>query len=484
MPNLHEIGRNDRCPCGSGLKYKKCHIGRTLQVFPEPFKGRSIRERNIILLNAITDIFFGKGEDWNEMRNTLTEDKVRELYKIVAWLWPPQTDITSLLPKPSKTLRGLYTGDTRPQDILKNIVRYSLYTEEIIVVSPFLAPLTMKEEFSPLYNPSKYRADTLELIYFAVALTPWIETGIVNMIPNPMDFDYRLRKEIYSMATARYEANKEEFDKEIIAIAHVEGEHEYKRMMMRMPVDSFRKRIKEFKPNLSKAEVDKHVEYFLKQRRNDPLLLDEEMSSTTEMKIKRMGANLELGLYLGQATGSYLYTNSTFQWKEIMSAKQQTTDDSDEWTPLTRAFQSLDFTFLNNVDARFAYKLKEEGRLGGFRNYLRKIWRKIEEDNSPTQANSAAREFSDELQDEYRKTKEEWAKIDKSIVKFMTGPRGIATILSPLILGGLDWRIPALGFSVLGIGKLLSARYKRNEFKANVPLAVLLDLEKKNRKLK
>ncbi|MFS8159133.1 MAG: YecA family protein, partial [Candidatus Roizmanbacteria bacterium] len=210
-----KIGRNDRCPCGSGFKYKRCHLGKPLEVFPEPFKGRSIRERNIILLNAITDIFFGKGKDWNEMRNTLTEDKVRELYKIIAWLWPPQTDITPLLPKPSTALRGLYTGDERPQDILQNIVRYSLYTEEILVVSPFLAPLTMRKEFSPLYNPSQYRQDTLELIYFAFALAPWIEAGIVSMIPNPMDFDFKLRKEIYNMATVRYEANKVEFDKEI-----------------------------------------------------------------------------------------------------------------------------------------------------------------------------------------------------------------------------------------------------------------------------
>lgn len=479
-----KIGRNDKCPCGSGLKYKKCHLGKPLEVFPDPFNGRSIKERNIILLDAITDIFFGNGKDWDEMKNSLTVDKVRELYKIIAWLWPPQTDITPLFPKPDKTLRGLYMGDTRPQDILQNIVRYSLYTEEIIVVSPFLAPLTMREEFSPIANPQQYRQDTLELIYFAFALAPWIEAGIVNMIPNPMDFDYRLRKEIYSMATARYEANKEEFDKEIKTIAKIEGKQEYKRMMMRMPTDSLRRRLKEFRPNLSQTEIDKHVEYFLKQRRNDPLLLDEEMSSTAEMKIKRMGANLELGLYLGQATGSYLYTNRTFQWKEIMSAKQQTADDSDVWSPLTQAFQSLDFTFLNNVDAGFAYKLKEEGRLSGFRNYLRRVWNKIEENNTPSQANSAAQEFGDELHEEYGKTKEEWAGIDKSIIEFMTGATGISTVLSPLITGGLDWTIPALGFSIAGIGKLLSARYQRREFKASVPLAVLLDLEKKGKLLK
>lgn len=479
-----KIGVNDRCPCGSGYKYKKCHLGRPLEVFPDPFSGRSIKERNIILLNAITDIFFGKREDWNEMKNSITAEKVRELYKSIAWLWPPQTDITPLLPSPDKTLRGLYIGDSRPQDILKNIVRYSLYTEEILVVSPFLAPLTMREEFSPIVNPQQYRQDTLELIFFVLALAPWIEAGIVNMIPDPMDFDFRLRKEIYSMATARYEANKDVFDRGIKAIVETEGLEEHKRMMLRMPTEALRNRLKEFRPNFSQTEIDKHVEYFLRQRKNDPLLLDEEISSTSEMKIKRMGANLELGMYLGQATGSYLYTNRDFQWKEIMSVQQKTSDDSNVWSPLTHAFQSLDFTFLNNVDAGFAYKLKEEGRLSGFRNYLRKVWRKIEGDNTSAQANSVAREFGDELQEEYSKTKEEWAKIDKSILSFMTGTAGISTVLSPLITGGLNWTVPALGFSIAGVGDLLSARYKRREFKANVPLAVLLDLEKKGKLFK
>jgi len=479
-----EIDRNDKCPCGSGLKFKKCHQGKPLQIYPEPFKGRSIRERNMVLLKAIKDIFFNKGESWNEMRDTLSEDKVRELYRIIAWLWPPQTDLTPLLPKPDKTLRGLYTGDTRPQDILQNVVRYSLYTEEIIVVSPFLAPLTINEKFSPLAHPKQYRQDTLELIYFAYSLAPWIEAGIVQMIPNPMDFDYRLRKEIYTMAELRYEANKDMYDSEINKIVAEEGKMEFERMYRRIPEEALRRKLKNFKPGITQNEIDRTVEYMLEQRRNDPLLLDEEMSSEAEMKIKRMGANLELGLYLGQVTGSYLYTNRMFQSTEIMTAGQQTTDDSDVWSPLTQAFQTLDFTFLNNVDAGFAYKLKEEGRLGGFRNYLRRVWHKIMEDNTPAQANSAAREFGDELRDEYGKNKEEWAKIDKSIVKFMTGATGLSTLVPPLITGSLDWSIPALGFSIAGVGKLLLARYQRREFKAKVPLAVLLDLEKKDKLLK
>jgi len=33
-----DIGRNDPCPCGSGKKYKQCHIGKPLTEDGEPAK--------------------------------------------------------------------------------------------------------------------------------------------------------------------------------------------------------------------------------------------------------------------------------------------------------------------------------------------------------------------------------------------------------------------------------------------------------------
>ncbi|GAG24523.1 unnamed protein product, partial [marine sediment metagenome] len=113
-----------------------------------------------------------------------------------------------------------------------------------------------------------------------------------------------------------------------------------------------------------------------------------------------------------------------------------------------------------------------------------RVWNSVEKNSTPSQANKAAREFGDELVEEYGKTKEEWAKIDKSIVEWIAGGTGVSTVLSPLITGGMDWKIPAMGFAITGIDKLLSSRYKRRNFKANVPLAVFLDLEKKEKFLK
>lgn len=78
--------------------------------------------------------------------------------------------------------------------VLTNIVRYSLYTDEIIVMNPLMNPHCIAPDYNPIERPELYKQDTLEIIYFILKLYPWIEAGIVSMIPDPGDFDYQLRR--------------------------------------------------------------------------------------------------------------------------------------------------------------------------------------------------------------------------------------------------------------------------------------------------
>lgn len=41
-----EAGRNDPCPCGSGKKYKKCHVGRKISGNRKT-EGESITARDV-----------------------------------------------------------------------------------------------------------------------------------------------------------------------------------------------------------------------------------------------------------------------------------------------------------------------------------------------------------------------------------------------------------------------------------------------------
>ena len=60
-----------------------------------------------------------------------------------------------------------------------------------------------------------------------------------------------------------------------------------------------------------------------RDRAADPLLLNDTIDRMPEQNmVTSLGANLEMGLYICQATGSFPYTNVKFRWREILAAKQ------------------------------------------------------------------------------------------------------------------------------------------------------------------
>ncbi len=345
-------------------------------------------------------------------------------------------------------------------------------------------PRIIAPKYNPIENPSQYKQDTLEMVYFLFQLAPWIESGIVNMIPNPVDFDSELRKSVWSMAEKRWKEQNLELSEETMSELEPRGKESLAKFMYRLPEDKLEISIRRALPNLSDKAVKEQIDYVQELRHNNPLLLDQIIPEDGDLQIMRMGANLELGLYMGQLTGSYLYTDRKDQWNEILSAKQNSSAEPELWSPLTNSFQSLEFSFLNKVDPAFALRLKEQGRLETFRNFLRKVWIGIESAHSDKDSLRLAREFGDELHDQYGRTKEEWSKIDKELITWLTSSTGVTTITDAIVKGGMDWQAPALGFCINGVLSLLRARTDRKNFKQNVPLAVFLDLEKKGKLFK
>jgi hypothetical protein len=148
-----KIGVNDPCPCGSGKKYKKCCKGKPTEERPSS-DVLSIRERNLFFYDIVTGILGvdKKGNlDWDDIRKNLTDDKIVEIHEAVAALWPPDTDLFALLPRPdSNVLRALFTGIIDPRVTYKNIVCFSFYVDEILIQSPFINANNMRKEYSPI----------------------------------------------------------------------------------------------------------------------------------------------------------------------------------------------------------------------------------------------------------------------------------------------------------------------------------------------
>jgi len=404
----------------------------------------------------------------------MTDTRIREFYQFIAALWPVDTDYRALLPKPDGSLRALYLGENDPEMMMENVFRFSLYADEIILVNPFDNPNLVAEKYNPAVNPGEWRLQTLRLVYHLQMLAPWIVAGLVKLIPDPGDFNRKLGEETWSLAATRLAKNpitSEDVDK-------TQARKKTQEMFYMLPDDYVRRTAKEHDPNTSTRDVEKIVEYFRAYRSQHPLLLNATMDQIPgQMTAMRMGANLEMGLYLCQTIGAFPYTNVPFRWKEILSASDQLDASAQVWSPLTNAFGNLNFKFLNKVDSNFAVTMRQEERLGSFRSYMRKLWKSVDGNPDPTKIETLARDFKDELEGEYAKAQADWSAIDRDLVKWaVPAIGGIISTVAGIVTGhyALALGSPLTG---QGISEFLQRNIKRGEFRKSNPLSVFIDLE-------
>jgi hypothetical protein len=432
-----------------------------------------------LLIQAIDDVFgFTRGKTLDDVRAKISGEQVKDLYSIIANIWDFRTDIYKLLPEAKENLHAIYLGDVFPDMIIKNVIRFSLYTDKIYVINPFLNPWTIRKEFNPLHIPEQFKADTIKLIVFMGLLEPWIKAGIVDLIPYPGDFDYSLNMECFRLAEERYKTI--ELSEEDIKEYEPYAFSDLQRFISNLPDEALIQHIKNTSPFIDDNEIKNVVEYIHEQRKNDPLSLNQTFSGKEKVgqfNLMRSGANLEMALYLSQLTGAFPL-NSSDSFNET----------SKLWTPLTKAFQKLEFNFLDNVDVKFIEKLKETNRLGSFRNFIRKVWLSIEGTLDSNKIESLSRGFCDELKDEYQKASAEWKSINTEIVSWAGYTASTVLISSAfgkistfnetgsIISGNIAL---GLGLGVASVSKLLEKYSKRKSFRQTVPMSVFVDLSKK-----
>jgi Protein of unknown function (DUF4238) len=322
-PPAKPLRPNDLCGCGSGRPFKACCKAKPVALHPT-WKERSIRERNLMLFNAIVKVLgLEQGKDWVGVRRDLTDEQISQLYFLYEGLWPRETDLLQLLPKPDGTARAIYTGSIHPSTITEFALGSSLYFGELIIQQPFIHAGTVKKEYSPVENPRTYRQEVLKDVLFFLTVMPLVNAGLVNLIPDPCNFDSHLRDQAMHMAKSRAAGIK--IDPRNEPRLKKLMEEDTKRGIMLLPPDAMRSHMRRAMPKLTEAELDAALKYvdLLKQR--DPLAVLQEDSLSggekggqfTSMKL---APNFEIAMYLAQATGSSIVTDSLFRWQEVKSA--------------------------------------------------------------------------------------------------------------------------------------------------------------------
>jgi hypothetical protein len=205
-----------------------------------------------------------------------------------------------------------------------------------------------------------------------------------------------------------------------------------------------------------------------------------------EIVLARHGTTLESALVICDKTGAFPYTESHTKWRELLSAAESLSEQARTWSPLTNAFQSLDFQFLNNVDATFARRIREEGRLTGFRQFLHDLWGKIGGDPDPNRSEMLAKEFSERLTEEHRKAEEDWKMIDRDTLAAQApNLAGLLGSGAVILSGGIGLHAGLIATAVgavSGLSMVARAKGKRKEFRVHTPMSVFVDLKRHKRR--
>lgn len=317
-----ELRSGDRCGCGSGKTFKVCCKSKPISLRPT-WTERSIRERNMMLLDGIVNVLDLEEKDWTRVRRDLTDEQISKIYFLYEALWPRETDLFQLLPKPDGIARAIYTGSLHPMAIHEFAVGAPLYFGELLVEHPFIHPGTVKKEFSPVENPKSYRQEFLKTVLFFVAVMPLVESGMINLFPDPCNFDDHLRDQMFRMAKARSAGTK--FDPRQETRLEALMKQDVMRSMMMLPRDALRSQMKKALPTLDEKQLEDMLQYVERLKENDPLaVLQADTFGRDDKKgqlgLMKLAPNFEISMYLAQATGACIVTDSLFRWNEIKSA--------------------------------------------------------------------------------------------------------------------------------------------------------------------
>ena len=339
----------DACGCGSARPYRSCCESRPADARPS-WTDLSIRERNLALYRATVDILEITPEtSWLDVRQRITDDKISRLYSVYTAFWPRETDLLRLLPKPDGRSRAVYSGSIHPSLINEFAIGAALYFGEILIEHPFVHAGTIRKEFSPVENPRVYRQEILKAVRFLLILMPLIDAGIVNLVPDPCTFDFHLRDQIMRMSRERGERFKPEVDPNDREFKMIEADA--RRSMMLAPAHALKRKLKKGLPGLEGMTPGEMIEAVELMKLNDPLVTLQPDSlgggeSGGQFNMLKLAPNFEGAMYLAQATGASIITDSRHRWMELMlSMALRNTNPIDGAPDLARVIVGSDFAF-------------------------------------------------------------------------------------------------------------------------------------------
>ena len=450
------IGPNDSCGCGSGRKYKLCC--RDLPDAERPtWEVYGIRERNLMFCNAVRRILgLGDEKSWEDVRRELSNEQVARIHEMFSSLWPEDTNLPDLLPRPTKrVLRTVYLGPSDPRTLEAVVLQWLAYFDEIVLAHPFLNSLRIRPEYSPTKSPSQHKAQTLMNVALLLALEPFIHAGWVHLIPDPGDFNGYFGRTVLHMGEGRNEGLK--FERKNYGFMNALADDDRRRAESQLPREALKTLIRRRMPELPETNVEQLLVHLKADLEADPsaLLQDIEPGEAGAQFRCYKGYGMESGLYIATLTGSSIYTDIEAHWQQLhLHALEAGKAQNAIWDSVVDELSKVGLPiYLNGYEI---YEARRAGRLEYFRPVLRQVAEAVQTSVNPQRATQLANTLSETARRMYMHSNDE--------------------ARSAKLLGRIKLSVPISGFERNDVRRLLLT-YGKGRISKPVPLAMLIEFE-------
>lgn len=433
--------------------------------------------QNEVFFNFLNEMFsISKAKIWDDIAKNITLEKIKKTYKKFAELYPLNFNYLDELKKSRNDFSSIHYSQLKGNKIIDEIVRFSLYSEKIIVFHPLQNPSVTNQSYDPRKKPKYWLPDFMDSLFFYVTLQKWVKSGIVKLIINPYQYNFELRDKIHAAAEKRV---KEEDIDEMLLLNTDIGLDNFAEIL----APSFKGKSQDF---IKRRLLEMQQPYFTEEEalklsneiidaipKINPLYnklnipLDSDMLTTN-----KGGGPLESILLISEITEASIYTPSEINWHQI---KKMGIDDF--WIKANHLFSKIELPFLNNVDTNFALELRKENRLAGVRQELKKIYSDLDSIGIKNISESKIRFLQEGFTEAINKAEAEWMGIKKKAEtarkQWLTANVAVPFMLNneislmPLIAGSAAW---------LYFNERQTVSEQKDQRKKN-PVSVFVDLK-------
>lgn len=338
----------DPCPCGRGDSFAQCCHPLPSWQRP-PWDAWSIRERNEGFLRAIYGVLEIKEEsDWDRIQRTLSDEQVARLHRISQGLWPRDTDLTALMPRPEDCrLKAVYMGPSDARSAGRSFISLIPLFDQIWVMDPFMAARNLRTEYNPVITPAPHKQQFLKNVMFWLMLEPLIHAGKVVVFPDPGDISPEFQHAMRTMAKERT-ANWHPKTQDFAEFRDLSSE-DTKRSLFQLPDEVLRPIFKRAASNKTDASIQRAINQLRREVEQDPLAL---LQIVPDAKLFNQSfvlrsVNLEVAIYIAQSLGAIIVTNVQALWDHLhahtrAAAVTGIAPSTNAGTPMRCVMNSLD----------------------------------------------------------------------------------------------------------------------------------------------